>query len=161
MKTQGKNKKKVLGVVAAFSAVFLVAGVAIARPGGFFTKDPARADRYATFFVDDVLDELDARDDQRKEVHALKDRVLKQALATRSEKEQVRSEFAAILASDNPSSERVHAIVDEQSTKMTALAHEMADAALELHAILDAEQRTELLEHMEKRRGAHGRHGWR
>jgi Spy/CpxP family protein refolding chaperone len=157
MHTQSKNKW--LLPLGAFAGLFLVAGLATARGPGWMGRDDAKAMKFASYMVDDVLDDLDATDDQRDEVHAIKARLFKKAVAMKADKEKTREEVKAILASDNPDGERLHAIVDNKSQEMTKLAHEVADAALELHDVLDEEQREELAEiiarHEGKRRRWH------
>ena len=73
-------------------AALAVAGVAIA--GGFGARghrgwhgqhgkqmDPVKAKKYATFYLDDALDELDASDDQREQIQSAKDRMIDRGFA--------------------------------------------------------------------------------
>jgi hypothetical protein len=86
------------------------------------------------------------------------ERLLDEGLALKAKREATKDEVKAILQSDAPDAERLHAIVDGKSKEMTAFAHDVADAALELHDILDDEQREELAEIISRHEGR--RHRW-
>jgi Spy/CpxP family protein refolding chaperone len=150
------NKKIWLIPAGAFAALMLVAGVSMARGPGFLGgKDDARAKRFVNFMVSDMLDELDATDVQREEVDAIKERLMSRGFALKAQREGTKKQVLEILQSDRPDAERLHKIVDEQSAQMTKLGHEVADAALELHDVLDDEQREQLAERIAKHRRRH------
>lgn len=147
------NRKLIIGVVAG--VVVLAAGVALAASAA---RGPERARQFINWRVDDALDELEATDAQRAKAHALKDRLFQEGMKLRESKTEVHDALVEQWRSNNPDSAAVHRLVDQMADEFRAFAHQAADAALEFHQTLTPEQRAELLQRAEERRGGRGRH---
>src|SRR5262245_5788779 len=100
--------------------LFGVLALAIAGCGGhqYAEKHPERAYRYVSYRVDSVLDDLEATEQQRAEVHGVKDRVYDDIKAFGEHtKKSGRSAFAE-LKKDSPDKKKLHAMVDERMDEM-------------------------------------------
>jgi len=153
------HKRNTLFVVTGALAAVLVAGTAVAGPRGFFSKDESKAKRAIAHAVDDLMDDLDGTDAQRKAMHDVANRLYADVAPLQAEKENARAELRALLLSDKVDAAAVHATVDERTAEMVKGAHRAADAAIELHAILTKEQRAALVEKLDER-GRWHRRGW-
>ena len=157
-------KSRILVLSAfAITGALLVGGASLAQTNltgpETTTARLAKMKKFVDFRVNDVLDDLGATADQRRAIHDLKNRALKDAVRLKKQKAGVMKEVKSILGSDTPSSDRLHAIVDDQSELMTDLGHKMVDYVLELHDILDKDQRAQLARkaaQLKHRRGMHG-----
>ncbi|MFN0063260.1 MAG: Spy/CpxP family protein refolding chaperone [Myxococcaceae bacterium] len=145
-------KSRTLGFLG-LSALAVVA-LSAWGPHACGKPDAARKARFVTAMVDDTLDDLDATDEQRAAVHGLKDRLLAEGFALRDDNKAARTQFLTQWQSAQPNTTELHTLVDSRMTAVTAFAHKLADAALELHTILTPAQRAELGERMAK----HDRH---
>jgi protein CpxP len=146
------NRKLIIGLAAG--AVVLAAGVVFAASA---MRGPERARQFINWRVDDALDELEATDAQRAKAHALKDRLFDEGMKLRESKEGVHAALVDQWRSERPDPAAVHSQVDRMADEFRAFAHKAADAALELHQTLTPEQRAELLQRAEQRRGRHHR----
>jgi periplasmic protein CpxP/Spy len=135
--------KKVLAFAAAV-ALGLSAIVALAAFRGHFHRDPAEMAAFVSRRLDDALDDLDASPQQRTQIHALADKLLADAQTLRAGRQEVRRELVAQWDAATPDRAKVHAIVDQQIDQLRALAHEAADAAVDAHGILNADQRAKI-----------------
>jgi len=115
--------------------------------------DPERMEKFATYMVDDVLDDLDATDAQREDIHAIKSRVLAEITEMHADRKDHHAVILDEMKKDTPDADRLHARVDDKAEKMRAFAHRLVDYGVEVHQILDREQRAELVkkvnEHLE------------
>jgi periplasmic protein CpxP/Spy len=102
------------------------------------------AGRMATAVVDDVMDDVDATDDQRAKAHAVKESVLKEAAIVFEQHDMAKAELWAQWQSKQPDASRVHGIIDDRMDAFRKLLHKVADGLIELHAILTPEQRAEI-----------------
>lgn len=141
--------KRALIAAAGLLGVVALAGWAghCGAPRG---HDPAKMAAFVTDRVDDTLDDLDATDAQRKQIHAIKDRLLAKGAALHQGGEAVHAEVLAQWQSANPDRARLHALVDERFEAMRALAHEAVDGGVEAHGILTPEQREKLTKKVER-----------
>jgi Spy/CpxP family protein refolding chaperone len=135
--------------LAGLAGVFTLAGWG-GRCGHPRSHDPAEMAAFVTDRVDDALDDLDATDAQRQQIHAIKDRLLAKAAGLHDGKEKVHAEVLAQWQSPNPDRARLHAIVDERFAAMRALAHDAVDAGVDVHGILTPEQRAKLTKKVER-----------
>jgi protein CpxP len=147
--------KKTLALLAATSAGFLLltgfhgGGCAGHRHG----RDPAQVNAFVTERLDEALDDLDATQGQRDQLHAIKDRLLAEATELHKGQQAARGEVLAQWKAEKPDAARLHQLVDERITALRAVAHEAVDAGIEAHGILTPEQRAKVTEKMEKRMG--------
>ncbi len=141
-------KSKIWMTVAGVAAVMALAG--FGRCGSPHPHDPAQVAVFVTDRVDDVLDDLDATDAQRQQIHSIKDRLLAQGLELRREGEPLHAEVKAQWESATPDRARLHALVDQRAEAMRAFAHQAVDAGIEIHDILTPEQRAKLERKMER-----------
>jgi Spy/CpxP family protein refolding chaperone len=97
--------------------------------------------RFVSWKVDRLLDRIDASQEQRQRVHALKDRILEGGRALREETKSARKEVIDLWSGAAPDAARLHGIVDERIDALRGFMHTVAEAALELHDTLTASQR--------------------
>lgn len=144
------KKALTLAAVAAGGLVLLT-GFRGGCGGGHHGRDPARMAAFVTDRLDDALDDLDATDPQRAEIHALKDRLLARGAELAEGNAEARGELLAQWRSETPDRARLHALVDARIEAMRALAHEAVDAGVDAHAVLTPEQRAEVTRKIERR----------
>lgn len=133
------------------AAIFTVGALSFVLLTGFggcrrdTPEERARhVDRIAHHVVDDVMDDVDANDDQRARVQKLADGVVKDVVPLIEQHPAVRAELWTQWSSKQPDAKRVHAIVDDRVDAVRGLLHKVADAVLEVHSILTPEQRAEI-----------------
>jgi protein CpxP len=105
--------------------------------------------------VDRVLDRLNATPEQRRQVHRIKASLIKQALPLRQSRDQLHDRLRAEWASNNPDRRGIHQEVDRHLQQMRSLVHVALDRAIDLHGVLTAEQRAELLRLIDQLRQMH------
>lgn len=132
----------------ALAAVALTVTAGACRPRGPIT--PERAQKYAASYLDDALDDLDATDQQKERIQSIAKPLVSEAVSIHAEGKKSRKELVAQWASDKPDGKAVHALIDAQAEKITGLVHKVADAVIEVHGVLDAKQRAEVTEHLQK-----------
>ncbi len=111
--------------------------------------------------IERALDEIEATEEQRAQILAIKERVVASMQARKGERQAMKQEMLSFWTEENPDPAKVHAKVDERLDARRAAAHEMADAMIEVHRILTPEQRAELAQLIEKRHEKRGkRHGY-
>jgi Spy/CpxP family protein refolding chaperone len=142
------RKSKLWMILAGTAAVLALAG--FGRCGGPHPRDPSQMAAFVTDRVDDMLDDLNATDAQRQQIHAIKDRLLAQALEMHKDGEPLHAEVKAQWESATPDRARLHSLVDQRFDAMRAFAHQAVDAAVEVHDILTPEQRAKLERKMER-----------
>jgi Spy/CpxP family protein refolding chaperone len=106
--------------------------------------DPEKADKFITFQLNDMLDDINATPDQRQKVLAVKDKILSTMASNRSIRESTHEVIATQWKSDKPDAAAIHAAIDKEFDAMRAAAHAAADQAIEIHAILTPEQREQV-----------------
>lgn len=132
--------KKLTLAASALLAVALLTGFR----GGGWSRDPGRIQQIITWKLDDKLEDLDASDSQKQSIHALKDRLFTEGQHMMGEQKAARLEVLTQLESDRPDAQKLHALVDARIDAMRAFAHQVTDAALEVHRLLTPKQRQEL-----------------
>ncbi len=141
-------KSRFWTIAAGLAAVLALAG--FGRCGGPNSRDPSQVAAFVTDRVDDTLDDLNATDAQRQQIHAIKDRLLSKGLELRKEGEPLHAEVLAQWQSATPDRARLHALVDQRFEAMRAFAHEAVDAGIEVHGILTPEQRERVTKKVER-----------
>ncbi len=141
-------RNRILIAVAGLAGIVALAG--FGRCGGPHPRDPAQAAAFVNDRIDDALDDLDATDAQRQQVHAVADRLLARAVELRKEGEPEHAELLAQWQSATPDRARLHAMVDQRIEAMRAFAHEAVDAGIEVHDVLTPEQRAKVTKKVER-----------
>ena len=113
--------------------------------------DPAEVAAFVTDRVDDALDDLDATDAQRSQIHAVKERMLAAGRAFHDEGKGGKAAVLEAWKAQNPDKASLHALVDERFEAARALAHQAVDAGAEVHGILTPEQREKVTKKLERR----------
>jgi Spy/CpxP family protein refolding chaperone len=142
-------KKKIAIAASAVLAVVLLSGFR----GGGWNRDPERIKQMVTWKMDDKLEDLDATADQKKAVHAVKDRLFDEGKVLATEHQATRLEVLTQLESDYPDAQKLHSLVDARIDAVRAFAHKVVDAAIEVHRVLTPEQRKELSTEYRERMG--------
>ncbi len=140
----------------------LVAGGAFARHGFHHRHDPERFKTIINWKVDDVLDDINATDDQRAKINAVKDRLFEEGVKAHGDRDAMREKLMQAWLSDNPDREMLRNLANEKHAAMQAMADKFIDGAIEVHAVLTPEQRKQVAQRFE-RFGPHmmegGHHG--
>lgn len=118
-------------------------------------RDPAQVAAFVTARVDDALDDLDATPAQRTQLHAIKERMLQRTQSLRDGRTATHDILLAEWTAEKVDRARVHALIDARAAELQALAHEAADAAIEVHDLLTPEQRAKLAKKAERMRRWH------
>ena len=145
---------KTMGLVAALLGASLVAGCGHSSRGRW-SDDPARMEEHVEKHVDRLLSKLDATDEQRQKVYALRDRVIPDLLALMKGHGADRKEFVELWNQPTFDAAKLNALVDKRVDEFRAAGHNLANAAAEFHALLTPEQREKLGKMCEK-----GGHRW-
>lgn len=109
-------------------------------------RDPERMSKFVEFRVNDVLDDLNATDAQKKNILEIVRGVTKDAGGVMKEGRDTHDEMLELFTQPAVDAKLVHARIDERAKAMQAMAHRVADAALKVHTQLTPEQRAELAE---------------
>jgi Spy/CpxP family protein refolding chaperone len=141
---------KTIVAALAVAAVFSLAGWHGRGCGGGAAKDPAAITAAVDARLEDALKSLDATPAQRVAIQGLKDKLLADGLQLREGQAAAHQALLAEWKATSPDRNRVHAILDERAAAMTAMAHEAADAALQLHDLLTPEQRAKVEGRLER-----------
>lgn len=103
-----------------------------------------------SWFVDagvaSVLEEIEADDAQRELVAKHKASLEREVDGLISWRNTIAPELAALIRADDADADAAHALLDKASLRVTAVAHDAADAAVDLTLALDDAQRARLLE---------------
>jgi hypothetical protein len=120
-----------------------------------------RDDRRAEARVERALDWLDLEGEERERARTVGLRLAAEADGLRRDGTQLASEVLAQWRSATPDAATLRAAVDREVDGLRARAHRALDDVLELHAILDPEQRADVDELLASREGdRRHRHRW-
>lgn len=153
MITVGRIAKTTVLVVALVGAS-LVAGCGHSHRGRW-SDDPARLEEHVKKHVDRLLSKLDATDEQRQKVYALRDRLMPDLVALMKGRSAGKQEFVELWNQPTLDAGKLTALVDKRIDEFRAAGHDLANATAEFHAILTPEQRAKLGQMCEKGGG-----GW-
>jgi Spy/CpxP family protein refolding chaperone len=145
--------RKFVGGAAA--ALALVAGFVVLTGfhggcGSHASRDPAQMAAFVSARVDDLLDDVDATPAQRTQVNAVKDRLLEAAQKAHAGQDQARAAALAEWKAETPDAAKLHKLVDARIDEMRAFAHQAVDGAVEVHGVLNAQQRAKLTKKIER-----------
>lgn len=139
--------KHALIALAAVVGLTATAGVAFAfRKGGDDSQRAEKIKKFVDYRVNDVLDDLEADDTQRTRINATKDRLVGQAEQLFTSRGELRTALMDQWKQEKPDADAIHKLIDDRIDEMRALAHQAADAGLEVHGTLNPKQRAELAE---------------
>lgn len=141
-----KPKKLLTLFFAATSVVFLAGWHG--GCGRHYTPEEkaARIERHSETMVEDVMDDLDATEDQRRAAQVIRVRLVAEALPMLEGQEKAKQLFKQQWASDRPDPDLLRRVVDERVDAFRRVLHLAVDGAVELHEILTPAQRQELAE---------------
>src|SRR5262245_60568821 len=119
-----KRKRTVVLSMVVLGAAVAAGSAGCGRHRAF---DPARADQVVSDRIDDLLDSVDATDNQRKQILGIKDRLMPEALSLGTDHARIRKELLAELESASPDRARLHATIDQRADAMRTFAHKAMD----------------------------------
>lgn len=106
--------------------------------------------------VDDMLDEIKARADQRDKVHAAVERAFAAVAGTVGEHAAHFDEAIALFTADQIDSGKLQALTAERQARMQQMGDALIQALTEVHDTLDAGQRKTVADFVRKHHGRHG-----
>jgi len=117
-----------------------------------------RAYKHMTVRVDEALDDIEATDVQREQVHVIKDQLFDEMKGFRAKSKETREIALDQWKGDAPDADKLHGLVDERMDEMRKVMHKVVDEMIELHGVLTPEQRAEIAAEVEDRfaRRMHG-----
>lgn len=137
------RKTRILVLSLAILGITATAGSAFAWFGGKGDRH-ARIKSFIEWRISQVLESIDATKDQRARIDAIKARMFAVGAEHAKSRPEVRAEFLEQWEAETPDARRVHQLVDDRMDEIRAMAHQAADAALEVHGTLTAKQRAEI-----------------
>jgi periplasmic protein CpxP/Spy len=111
---------------------------------------PEKVKEHAEFFVGFALHRLDATDEQEQKVQGIIDGAIDEVFPVVSEHRANRDELRAILAAPTIDRAALEKLRGEELALADALSKTIADAVADSAEVLTLEQRTELLERLER-----------
>ena len=155
---QLRRRITLLGVVGLVGLATFTT-VAVARPFGHGDRHPERMKRFMGHMVEDVMSDIDASDTQTAQVqdivNAAFDDLRPGLFAQHSRHDTLLNQFIA----DEPNAEVIDAVLAASAEDRVQTQDRIRQALMEVHDILDAEQRAALVQELKERRGHHGGHG--
>ena len=143
-------KSRLISTLFAMTALVLLTG--------FYSgcsrrdRDPAEVAAWVEERVvsraDDILDDVDASEPQRKTVIAATQRVVREAVALRGVGNESRQLILGEWKAQRPDGDRMHRLIDRRIDDLRKVLHMAADAFVEVHETLTPEQRAEVLDEL-------------
>jgi Spy/CpxP family protein refolding chaperone len=142
-------------VIATLAVVGLTAtaGSAFAWLGHRGGDHHARIKSFVNWRLDSLLDELEADKAQRARIDTIKERMFEVGTQFAKSRPEVRQAFMDQWNADTPDKKVVHQLVDDRVDEIRAIAHQAADAALEVHSTLTPAQRATVAKMIAERHG--------
>lgn len=142
-------------VIATLAVLGLTAtaGTAFAWFGHRGGHGHAKIKSFIDWRVNDVLNDLEASTVQREQITIIKDRLFAVGEGYAKSRPETRKAFLAQWNTATPDKAEVHRLVDERIDEIRAIAHQAADAALEVHQTLEPKQRAAITEMITERWG--------
>lgn len=122
----------------------------------FFNPDRVR--QMVDWKVDDVLDSIDATPDQRAQIEAIVDQLMDEGQALHQEMQSSHAEIVQEWLKDQPDTQKIFDLVDANAETKAVFAKKVAQALLDVQAILTPEQRSLIAAHIEEKMGHGGLH---
>lgn len=143
----------VLAAVALLGAGFL-GGCRGHRHGGPWAHTPADVQERADDLLTLLEKKIDATDDQKAKLSALKERLMPELLALQKSHEAAAKEVETLWLAPSLAPAALDALADKKVEEFRATERKLSQAAAELHALLTPEQRQKLWE-LHRRRCGH------
>jgi Spy/CpxP family protein refolding chaperone len=134
-------------IIIVLISLFVVAGLGACKRGRHF-RGFDKFDQEAA--VNRIASHLDLTESQKTDLNAIAGDVLAKAKEMHADHEAHRQEFAEMVLQESISRETVDRLMNEKFDRMKALTGMVADRLIEFHATLTPEQRTKIVELMEK-----------
>ncbi|MCP3922808.1 MAG: hypothetical protein GY714_09510 [Desulfobacterales bacterium] len=131
-----KKRITIFTVILVLSIAFVVSGC---RKKTF--HNPERMRSMVSWHIDDVLDDIDATEEQTVKINAIKDRILDTIIAKHKAGKAEKLKAVNIWESENPDMTKIYAKIDKKTIEKKKMAYMIADALKEIHGILTNEQR--------------------
>lgn len=141
-------KKKSLLIGILIIAISLLAVSACKRKS---FHNPERIKSIVSWHIDDVLDDIDATDDQIVKINAIKERVLNDLIEKYKKGKAHKLSAVKAWEKDEVDMESVYAKIDERLSERKKTAYMIADAIKEIHGILTKEQRAIIAKDLRER----------
>lgn len=125
--------------------------------GGGWLSDPAEAREHAQFAAEWVLRKVDATTEQKEKVGVVVGKLVDDMAPLAERHRENREQWIEALSGDTVDRATLDRLRQSELELASAASTHLVDAFAEIGAILDAEQRRELLEHLKHhRRRRHG-----
>jgi protein CpxP len=134
--------------VVVMAAVMSVSFIACGHRGGDMDTDHMH--QFIAQKIDRMLEKIDATDEQRVKIAAIREGFAGEMQKMKAVQPEGFQFVLDEIKSDAPDREKLHRMLDERIEAHKAFAHKAIDAALDVHAVLTPQQRTLVLETMEK-----------
>ena len=146
----------IFGGTALVAMGLIFATGAMARPFFFGGKpSPEKMQKHVLLIADDVMDDIDADDDQRREINGIISEAMENLAPQMKERAKTHETLLGELKKDAPDRAAIDLVLSAADKKREVTHAQIVDAVLDIHAVLNAEQRSALIERFEQRRGGH------
>ncbi|MDJ0761631.1 MAG: hypothetical protein QNJ97_01475 [Myxococcota bacterium] len=153
-----KRRGKVFFGIGVLAAVLVTSALIVSSCGRRhfdIHKDPDRLKAMVRWKVDDLLDEIDADDGQRRHILDSVNSLVDEGIALHSNEAGHKEVVHAELAKERPDAEKLHAMVDQKFETWRVFSHKVLDVALDAHSKLTPEQREQLMTIAHEHHGFH------
>jgi|GEM_PF-2602435 len=133
------RKKKLTIAIAAITVVAATFACASHRHRHAHRAEHAK--RFVSARLDDVLDDVDATDKQKTDVHRVKEKLFVEFQTAHDGSRAAKEEVLTQWDSELPDAEKLHALADRRVAAYQKAVHETVDAMVQVHATLKKEQR--------------------
>ncbi len=103
-----------------------------------------RIDRYASNELGDVLDDINADEALKRQAFEVKDDLMEDAPTMILGQDRAKQLLRRQWQEERADAELIHQMIDERTKTISAFAHKLADGLIELHSMLDDDQRKEI-----------------
>ncbi len=103
-----------------------------------------RIQKYSASMLEDLMDDLDANDQQLAQAEALRAKVLQAGLPMMDQREQTHAFATEQWKSPSPDRDAIRQRIDTRTEELRQFLHVAADAIVDFHQLLSPEQRKEV-----------------
>lgn len=144
--------RRIAMIGSGILAVVLLSGFGF-RGGGCGGSE--RGYKFVSWRIDSKLDDLNATEEQKAKINAIKDRIFVDVKAAVAEHKATKGQALAQFESGNPDSNALKNMVDARLATAKIVAYKVVDALVEANAVLTPEQRKELTGELRERLQKH------